>query len=147
MPADDLRDAESNRLTLRRIVERIPLYLALALAGIAAVVLLVAFQIYFGIDEISAGWWGFVGFTGALVWIVVHAHGNLWIRPRFWLIVIAFVVIHSSVFVAVLRAFPGSRPIWFVPIIGFEAGILESAFVLLCREKHVRKHHDNQQSL
>jgi hypothetical protein len=135
-------DDESNRLTVRRIIERLPLYFALALAGIAGVVLLVAIQIYFGLPEITDGWWGFAGFTGALFWIVVRESRPLWNRSRFWLTVAVFLAVHCAAFVAVLRAYPAWRPIWFAPITIFEAAVADCAFVLLFREKRPRKHHD-----
>jgi len=79
-----------------------PLYFALALGGIAAVVGLVAIQVYLGIRDISADWLGFVAWTGVLFWIVVRDCRTLWSRRGFWLILVAFLVIHCTVFVAIL---------------------------------------------
>jgi hypothetical protein len=135
----DVEGNDPTRLTARRIVQRLPLYFALALGGIAVVVVLLAIQIYFGIGEISAGWWGFVSFSGAFFWIVVRGSRPLWIRSGFWLLLVAFLVIHCSVFVAILRAYPDWRPIWFVPIVIVEAQILDVMCVLLFREKRARK--------
>jgi hypothetical protein len=50
-----------------------PLYIGLALAGLAVMTLLVALSIRFRMTgHITGGWIGFVGYTGLLFWVVVR---------------------------------------------------------------------------
>jgi hypothetical protein len=72
-------------LTFGRIVRRIPLYIGLALAGLAAVTLLTAVRIHFGIRDISGGWFVFVGYTGVLGWAVVRDARPHWCGWNFGL--------------------------------------------------------------
>jgi hypothetical protein len=131
---------ESGPLTFRRILQRLPLYFGLALAGIAAVVVLLAIQIHFGLPDISQGWIGFAVYTGLLFWIIVRRSTSLWNRWRFWAVTLGVFIAHCAVFVAALRVYPEWRMIWFVPLVIVEAGILEKLFAPLFREKRARKH-------
>jgi len=68
------------------------------------------------------------------------------VRSGIALAFVAFATIHCAAFIAVLRAYPERRPIWFAPLIVFEAEILDVIFALSFREKRSRKHHDERLS-
>jgi hypothetical protein len=133
-------DNQPKALTFGRIVRRLPLYLGLAFASLAAIAALVVLLAHFGVREISGGWFGFVGYTGLLFWVVVLHGRSHWYRWYFWLVTFALLVTHFSIFVAILRVYPQFRMIWFWPITVVEAGAIGATIEWLFPEKHVRHH-------
>lgn len=125
-------------MTFGRIVRRLPLYFGLAFAGLAVAAAVVAVSVHFRVHEISGGWFGFVGYTGLLFWVVVRHGGSHWHRPYFWLITFALLATHCSVFVAILRVYPQFRMVWFWPITIVESGIIGGTIEWLFPEEHIR---------
>jgi hypothetical protein len=126
-------------LTFGRIVRRIPLYIGLALVGLAVMTLLVAVCIRFGLTRYITGVWiGLIGYTGLLFWVVVRNARPHWYRWNFWLITLALLATHCSIFVAILHVYPEWRMIWFWPITVFEAGVLGAILEWLFPETHMR---------
>jgi hypothetical protein len=125
-------------LTFSRIVRRLPLYFGLALASLTVIALIVALQIHLGIREISGGWFGFMGYTGLLFWVVVRHGRSHWHRPYFWLVAFALLITHCSIFIAILRTYQQFRMIWFWPITVFEAGVIGGTIEWLFPESRRR---------
>lgn len=134
-------DNQPKPLTFGRIVRRLPLYFGLAFAGLAVAAVLVAIGVHFGIRDVSGGWFGFVGYTGLLFWVVVRHGRSHWHRWQFWLVTFSLLVTHCSIFVSILRVYPEFRMIWFWPITVIEAGAIGTTIEWLFPEKHTRQHH------
>jgi hypothetical protein len=111
-----------SELTLAKIVRRLPLYFALALAGLATIGLLVAISISTGI-EIEGRWIGLAMFSCVLLWAMVRESRSMWMQPKFWMAVTGFLAIHLAVFVPILRSYPQWRVVWFAFITPPEAAV------------------------
>lgn len=134
-------DGQSNELTVRRILRRLPLYFALALGALGLVTLFLAVSIRFGsTGYASGGWIGFVGYTGLLFWIVVRQARPHWDRWTFWLLMFWLLFTHCFIFVAILRVYPQWRIIWFWPITVAEAGVIGTIIEWIFPADHTRHH-------
>ena len=100
------------------------------LAFFAVCDLAIAFSLRTG-TELSGGWFGLVGYTGVLFWVMAVRWREYWNRPRFWITVAGLLVIHLLGFGVILERYPGWRMIWFAPIIIVEAGIISTIFSAL----------------
>jgi len=111
-------------VTFGKVFRRLALYIGLAFAALTVFVLFFALSIHLEIaKEITGGWIGFFGFTGLLFWISIRQSRRCWRSWGFWFFMAGLLVMHSLAFVAVLRAYPQWRMVWFVPIIVVEAGL------------------------
>lgn len=104
------------------MVKRLFLYLGIAIAFLVACALLLAVEIHTGI-QITSRWLGLAVWTGFIVWFVAKRYRNSWVKPSFWLSVIALSGIHILAFTEILRSYPQWRPIWFIPTSAAELGI------------------------
>jgi apolipoprotein N-acyltransferase len=118
------------------IARRSLLYLGLAVAALAVIGLLVAISVHTG-TAFTGGWIGLVVYTSGLFWVTIRQLREYWRRPGFWLSITGLLVVHTLAFVAILRAYPGWRMIWFMPIVIVEGGLFGWILYLLLRDhKH-----------
>ena len=66
-------------------------------------------------------WFGLFFWTCFLLWFVFRQHKRDLRIGRFWLALSAFLIVHVTIFVVVLRAYPAWRPLWFAFAIMIEA--------------------------
>jgi len=128
------------------VVRRLLLYIGLALAALAAFALFFALSIRLGIlDKVNGwfkgGWVGFLVYTAGLFWITVRQSRRRWSHWSFWLAAAGLLTIHCLAFVAILRAYPDWRVIWFWPITVCEAGAFGGILAWLFPEKHRKPRH------
>ena len=131
-------------MTPIKIIQRFLLYV-----GIALLVLLVlaAFIILTkGRVRPSGGWIGFAGCTALLFWLTIRQSRELWRRVGYWFTMVGLLVVHSLAFIAVLRAYPEWRMIWFAPVVIVEAGLFGAILYLLFGFENIssRKRRDDQ---
>jgi len=98
---------------------------AAKLFGIAIICLLVIaavviFSVKAGI-KVPERWIGLTFWTCFLLWFVFRQHKRDLRIGRFWLALSAFLILHVTIFVVVLRAYPAWRPIWFAFVVMIEA--------------------------
>jgi hypothetical protein len=123
-------------MTLGKIVQRFFLYVGIALAVL--IVFAAAIVLSKGaVGRVSGTWMALVVFTLCLFWVVVRQSRAYWRRLGFWLAIAGLSVVHLLVFVAILRAYPQWRAIWFVPVVIVEGGLFGAILYLLFGE---RKH-------
>jgi FtsH-binding integral membrane protein len=137
----------SGELTLGKIVRRVLLYIGLAFAALAAFALLFAILVYTGHTHIERESWSWVAlavFTAGLFWVTINQSKAYWRRFGFWLAIAGLLVVHSLVFVAILRAYPQWREIWFVPVVIVEAGLFGAILYLLFGHINSRKQRNKQ---
>ena len=119
-------------MTLGKIVQRFLLYVGIALgvlATFAAVIILSKGA------KVPSEWVGLAVFTSCLFWVTVRQSRAYWHRFGFWLAISGLFVVHLLLFIAILRAYPLWREIWFVPIIIVEGGLFGGIFYLLFGNK------------
>jgi hypothetical protein len=134
-------ETRPENLTFGRILQRLPLYFGLAFAGLAVMTLVVALSIHFKVTGyLTGGWIGFAGYTGLLFWVIVRQAKPHWYRLSFWLVALAMLTAHCSIFVSLLRVYPQWRMIWFWPITVVEAGVIGGTIEWLFPERHMRHH-------
>jgi hypothetical protein len=102
------------------------------LVGIAVVCLLVIatvviFSVKTGV-RVPERWIELTFWTCFLLWFVFRQHKRDLRIGRFWLVLSAFLILHLTIFVAVLRAYPAWRPIWFAFVIMIEAPPVLASF-------------------
>jgi len=118
------------RLSFWKIVQRFLLYVAIALVVlvfIAAVVILTKGRI----GRVSGGWFGLVVYTGLLFWVTIRQSREHWQRLGYWLAIAGFLLVHLLAFIAILRAYPEWRMIWYWPIVVVEGGLFGPILYLL----------------
>ena len=126
-----------SEMTLGKIVQRFFLYVGIALAVL--VIFAAAIVLSKGaVGRASGAWMALAVFTLCLFWVVVRQSRAYWRRLGFWLAIAGLLVVHLLVFVAVLRAYPQWREIWFVPIVIVEGALFGAILYLLFGE---RKNH------
>jgi cytochrome bd-type quinol oxidase subunit 2 len=136
-------DTEPEGRTLGWVVRRLLLYIGLAFASLTVFVLFFALTIRLGVTDkingwFSGGWIGFLAFTALLFWITVRQSRRRWRHWSFWLVIACLLMIHCLAFVAILRAYPDWRMIWFWPITVVEAGVFGGALAWLFPERRAR---------
>jgi hypothetical protein len=130
-------------LTFGRIVRRLPLYFGLAFASLSTFTILFALGIHFRmVGRFRFIWVGFAIYTGLLFWIVVRQARPHWYRWNFWFVILGMLATHCSVLIAVIRAYPEWREIWFWPITVCEAGVIGATIEWLFPQKHKRHHRE-----
>ena len=70
---------------------------------------------------VGRGWFGFVPWTGVLVWMICKEFKSELRRVRFWITFLSLLSIHVIAFVALLLRYPEFGLVWFVPITILEA--------------------------
>ncbi len=116
------------RLRRRRVLELFAEVL-IALLLVGAVILYAATGPFPWMP--TARTWFLVAETGILFWAVLKRFRAHWRRLRFWLTVAALLVGHTVCWVVVLVSVPGWRPIWFLPPLFLEIGLLFWALMSL----------------
>jgi apolipoprotein N-acyltransferase len=117
-----------------RIARRSLLYVGLALAALAVIGLLIAISVQIG-TAFTGGWIGLVVYTAGLFWVTIRQSREYWRRPGFWLAIAGLLVVHLLAFVAILRAYPQWRMIWFIPVVIVEGGLFGAILYLLFGER------------
>jgi hypothetical protein len=126
---------------LKHIALRGLLYLSLAFGSLAFCGLLFWVSIRLGVDDLGP-WIFLTGYTGVLLYAGIAPARQYWSRPAFWPVVIGFAALHFFGFVFVLRHYPAWRPVWYIPIVIFEAGVLGFIQDALFRDRSKgRRHH------
>jgi len=117
-------------LTLGKIIQRFLLYVGIAFAVLVVFAAVIVLSKGRG-GHISGGWFGFVGYTGLLFWVTIRQTREHWQRLGYWLAIGGLLVVHSLAFVAILRAYPAWRMIWFMPVVVVEGGLFGAILYLL----------------
>lgn len=117
-----------------RIARRSLLYIGLAVAALAVIGLLVAISVQTG-TAFTGGWIGLVVYTSGLFWVTIRQSREHWRRPGFWMAIAGLLVIHLLAFVAILRAYPRWRMIWFMPVVIAEGGLFGAIVYLLFADR------------
>jgi hypothetical protein len=113
-----------NESTLGRIVRRGLFYFGLAVASLTAFALVFALLVYTGhTGGVPGRWIALAVFTSCLFWVTIRQSRTYWHRPGFWVAIAGLLVLHLLAFVAILRAYPQWRGIWFWPIVIVEGGL------------------------
>ena len=123
-----------SELSLGKMVQRFFVYIGIALAVL--VVFGVAIVLSKG-ARIPGEWIALGVYTSGLFWITIRQSRPYWRRPGFWLAIAGLLVVHLLALVAILRAYPQFRGIWFWPIVIVEGGLFGAILYLLFGE---RKH-------
>jgi hypothetical protein len=115
---------------------------AAKLVGIAIICLLVIaavviFSAKTGI-KVPERWIGLTFWTCFLLWFVFRQHKRDLSIGRFWLALSAFLIVHVTIFVVVLRAYPAWRPIWFLFVIMIEAPPVLASFERIVHPRNRR---------
>jgi hypothetical protein len=118
-------------MTLIKIIQRLLLYVGIALAVLAVFAAVIIFTKGRGVGHVSGGWFGLVGYTGLLFWVTIRQTREHWQRLGYWLTMGGLLVVHSLAFVAILRAYPQWRMIWFMPVVIVEGGLFGAILYLL----------------
>ncbi len=119
-------------MTFGKIVQRFFLYVGIALAVLAVFAAVIVFSKG---AKLPSGWLALGVFTSCLFWITIRQSRAYWGRPGFWLATTGLLVVHLLLFIAVLRAYPQWRGIWFVPVIIAEGGLFGAILYLLFGER------------
>lgn len=122
------RGMSLSELTFGKIVQRFFLYIGIAL--VVLVVFAVAIVLSKG-SKLSGVWIALAVYTSGLFWITIRQSRGYWRRPGFWLAIAGLLVVHLLAFVAILRAYPQWRVIWFWPIGIVEGGLFGAILYLL----------------
>lgn len=121
-----------SELTFGKIVQRFFVYVGIALA------VLVLFGVAIVLSKgakISGDWIALAVYTVGLFWVTIRQSRRYWRRPGFWLAIAGLLVVHLLAFVAILRAYPQFRGIWFWPIVIVEGGLFGAILYLLFGER------------
>ena len=97
---------------LGKIVRRLLLYVGLALAGLAVIVLIIVVSNYTGIEP-PEGWAALAYWTLALLIAGIRVYREHWHRAELWLAMAGLLAIHLLGFVVILRSYPEWRAPWF----------------------------------
>ena len=121
-------------MTIGRIVRRALLYVGLAVAFLTGFALVFALLVYTGHTsymEHSGGWIGLLVYSSGLFWVTIRQSREYWRHLGFWATIAGLLVVHLLAFVAILRAYPQWRMIWFMPVIVVEGGLFGAVLYLL----------------
>lgn len=117
-----------SELSFGKLVQRLFVYVGIAL--VVLVVFAVAIVLTKG-AKVSGAWIALVVYTVGLFWVTIRQSRRYWQHSSFWLAIVGLAVVHVLAFIAVLRAYPQWRGIWFWPIMLVEAGLFGTIFYLL----------------
>jgi hypothetical protein len=119
---------------LGKIIQRLLLYLGIALGVLAVFAALIVFT-KGGVGHVSGGWFGLVGYTGLLFWVTIRQTREHWRNSGYWLAIGGLLIVHSLAFAAVLHAYPLWRMIWFMPVVIGEGGLFGAILYLLFADR------------
>ena len=102
---------------------RILIDIAVGVGIIVVIFFFVFVQILIG-RPISGGWFGLVGATAYIFWLVTKALKRYWKRPAFWYAVTALAILQTFLFVEILLHYPQLPMMWFMFLIPLEAPLL-----------------------
>jgi hypothetical protein len=115
-------------MTFGRIVRRSLLYVGLAVASLAIFSLVVVLGVRAHIS-VPFQWIWLVIFTGGLTYAIVKKPSRAyWTKISFWVVCAGVLAVHLSGFIYLIGLYPEFKPVWYVPIVMFEAGV----FGVLC---------------
>jgi hypothetical protein len=97
---------------LGKIVRRLLLYVGLALAGLAVIVLIIVVSNYTGIKP-PERWVALAYWTLVLLIAGARVYREHWRHPELWLAMVGLLAIHLLAFVVILRSYPEWRAVWF----------------------------------
>jgi hypothetical protein len=119
-------------MTLGKVVQRLVLYVGIALA----VLVLVAMATFLSKGaKVPSQWLALAIFTSGLFWITIKQSRAYWNLPFFWLSIGGLLVVHLLAFIAILGAYPRWRAIWFMPVVVVEGGLFGAILYLLFGRK------------
>ncbi len=102
----------SEAAVLGKIIRRVLLYIGLAMAGLAVIVLIIVVSNYTGIEP-PERWVALAYWTLALLIAGVRVYREHWHRAELWLAMAGLLAIHLLGFVVILRSYPEWRAVWF----------------------------------
>jgi hypothetical protein len=115
---------------------------AAKLVGIAIICLLVIGAVVIVSAKtgivIPSRWFGLFFWTCFLLWFVFRQHKRDLGIGRFWLALSAFLIVHVTIFVVVLRAYPAWPPVWFAFAIMIEAAPVLASFQRIVHPRNRR---------
>ena len=112
--------------------------LGIALAALLAIGAAVMVSVKTGI-VIPGRWFGLIWWTSALLWFVFKQHKHDLRCGRFWLVFLAFLAAHLTIFVFVLQAYPAWRMAWFMFIFMIEAPLVLVSMQTALRPRRNRR--------
>ena len=115
-------------MTLGKIAQRFALYVGIALAVL--VVFAAAIVLSKG-AKVPSQWLALAVYTCGLFWVTIRQSRAYWDRLSFWLSMSGLLIIHLLAFIAILRAYPQWRAIWFMPVVIVEGGLYGAILYLL----------------
>lgn len=121
-----------SEMTFGKIVQRLFLYVGIALAVLALFAIVIVGSKG---AKIPSAWLALAVFTSCLFWITIRQSRAYWHRFGFWVAIAGLLVVHLLLFIAILRGYPQWREIWFVPIIIVEGGLFGAILYLLFGER------------
>jgi hypothetical protein len=89
---------------------------------------------------VPARWFGLFYWTCALLWFVFRQHKRDLRQGRFWLALMAFLMVHVTAFAIVLRAYPAWRMVWFMFIFMIEGPLFLVVLENVVHPRRQRKH-------
>jgi hypothetical protein len=120
------------QLTVGNVVRRGLLYFGLAVASLTAFALVFAFLVYTGhTGSVPGRWIALAVYTAGLFWVTIRQSRTYWRSPGFWVAIAGLLAVHLLAFVAILRAYPQWRGIWFWPVVIVEGGLFGATLYLL----------------
>jgi hypothetical protein len=110
-----------------------------AISCLLVIAAVVIFSAKTGI-RVPERWIGLAFWTCFLLWFVFRQHKRDVGHLRFWLVLAAFLMVHVTIFVVVLRAYAAWRAIWFAFVIMIEGPLVLLALQNLVHPRRNRKH-------
>ena len=89
---------------------------------------------------VPARWLGLFYWTCALLWFVFQQHKRDLRHSRFWLVLLAFLMVHVTAFAVVLRAYAAWRMLWFMFIFMIEGPLVLVVLDNIVHPRHNGKH-------
>jgi hypothetical protein len=130
---------------LAKTLRRLLLYLCLALASLVVLGLVIAVSNYAHL-AIPFRWVALIMYTSLLLYAVIKEFRRLWRHVPFWLSLAGLLAIHLLAFVAVLRAIPQWRLLWFIPVVYVESILFSTVLDLLFTWRPKRTHRPSNPS-
>ena len=81
--------------------------------------------------KISGDWIALAVYTSGLFGVTIRQSRRYWHSPSFWFAIAGLLVVHLFAFVAILRAYPQWRGIWFWPTVIIEGGLFGAILYVL----------------
>ncbi|MFZ0293285.1 MAG: hypothetical protein WAL52_06740 [Candidatus Sulfotelmatobacter sp.] len=117
-------------MSLRKVVQRLFLYIGIALAVLALFAAAIILS-KGAVGRVPGAWMALAMFTCGLFWVTIRQSRAYWRCLGFWLAITGLLVVHLLVFVAILRAYPQWREIWFLPVMIVEGALFGAVLYLI----------------